>query len=242
MSDNRTEEEKGFYVPATRKLGSCMTHRPEIIWIESGMEKESILTLIREYPGFSFFPVCSGTVDSVVGVLSVRDFFDSLLRPQWPGLRSLIRKPLYVSETVTILNALKMLEETKNKVAFTIDEYGGIEGLITRNGLLGELIKEFSGEIDEDDPEIVQRADGSFLIGGHVRMEELEEFLDLPPTYGDNQDYYTLAGYLLALNDSIPKTGDILNNGPYQFEIVDMDGHRIDKVLISSEILPQKLS
>lgn len=241
MSDIRLDEDKGFYVPASRKLGSCMTHRPDIVWIDEDLEKDDILSLIRQYPEFSYFPVCSGTVDSVIGVLSARTFFDSLLLSQWKGIKPLLQKPLYVSETVTILNALKMLEETNNKVAFTIDEYGGIEGLITRNGLLGELIKEFSADTDADDPEIVQRADGSFLIGGQVLMEELEDFLDLPPTYGDNQDYYTLAGYLLALNDSIPKTGDILTNDPYQFEIVDMDGHRIDKVLISSKILPQKL-
>ncbi|HPO03040.1 CBS domain-containing protein [Treponema zuelzerae] len=220
-------------IPSSRRLGSCITHRPDIVWIDSDSTREAILAKIREYPGYHHFPVCSGTIDSVIGVLPVRDFLDSLLMAEWPALKTLVRKPLYLPETVSIRKALLLLQESRCRMAFIIDEYGGIEGLVTRNGLISELIEETSADLTASDPEIHERSDGSYLIGGQVRMEEVSSVIDLPPTAREGHEYYTLAGYILSLNGSIPKTGDIIESGAWRCEIVDMDGHRIDKVLIS---------
>lgn len=197
------------------------------------MKKNEILGQLTAHPEFAYFPVCAGTVDSVLGVLPARSFLASLLAPQWPGLKSLVKRPVYLPETVSIANALAEIAESECHLAFIIDEYGGIEGMVTRNGLMDELLSGIAGETGEGDPDIFRRDDGSYLIGGQVRMDEIREFLNLPDAHAGNRDYYTLAGYLLALKGAIPKTGDKIEAGPYLCEIVDMDGHRIDKVLIS---------
>lgn len=210
-----------------------MTRRPDIVWIDSGMKRADILRVILEHPDLSHFPVCSGTVDSVLGVLPARAFLASLQAVAWPGLKALGKKPVYLPETATILSALTTLAENDCRLAFIVDEYGGIEGLVTRNGLVDEILADVPGGGEE--PDIFQRADGSWLVGGEVRMEEIQPIFAFPDTEKGSRDYYTLAGYLLAVNGSIPKTGDRIRAGDYACEIVDMDGHRIDKVLIQAE-------
>ncbi len=230
-----TEIDKGMYLPANRRLGSCMTHRSDIVWIESSMKKDEILQIVLSHGEFNQFPVCSLTVDSVLGVLSARQFLVSLLEPVWPGLKPLVKKPVYLPETVTILKTLSMLEETDCALAFIIDEYGGIEGIATRNGIIEELLEEISDEETDEESGIFRREDGSALVDGQVRMEEIREEFDLPDADCGTHEYYTLAGYLLSVNGSIPKTGDRIQTGRYLCEIVDMDGHRIDKVLVTEK-------
>lgn len=232
-AEKDTESDRSIFLPAHRRLGSCMTHRSDIVWIEASMKKDEILRIISTHDEFSLFPVCSLTVDSVLGVLSARRFLASLAEPVWPGLKALVRKPVYLPETVTILKTLSMLEEADCRMAFIIDEYGGIEGIATRNGIIGELLDEVSSEDTDEESGIFRREDGSALVDGQVRMEEIREHFDLPDTGNGAHEYYTLAGYLLAVNGSIPKTGDRIEAGGYRCEIVDMDGHRIDKVLVT---------
>lgn len=223
----------GIFLPAGRRLGTCMTHRQDIVWIDSGMKKDEILGVISGHPEYSMFPVCAGTVDSVVGVLPVRLFLHSLLQGPWQGLKPLVRKPVYLPESVTILRTLTLLDEADCRMGFVIDEYGGIEGLVTRNGLVGELLSEVATGAGDEGEDIFRREDGSYLVGGQVRMDEIADLFPLPDAESGSHEYYTLAGYLLALNGSIPKTGDRIRSGRYLCEIIDMDGHRIDKVLIS---------
>jgi len=230
-----TEKESDLVIPIHRKLGSSMTHRSDIIWIDASTKKNGILDIIKSHPEFTIFPVCAGTVDSVLGVISARSFFESLLESQWCGLKALVKKPVYLPETVTIVETLSALEENECRMAFIIDEYGGIEGLVTRNGLMSELLEEISGEGTENDSDIFRREDGSYLVGGQVRMDEIRELFALPDLDTGSREYYTLAGYLLSINGSIPKTGDKIIAGNYTCEIMDMDGHRIDKVLIVSQ-------
>ncbi len=226
-------DQDGYYLPAGRRLGSAMTHRADIVWIEATTPKDGILGFIRANPSLDYFPVCAKTVDSVLGVLPARAFLESLLEPVWPGLKPLVSRPLYLPETVTIARALSMLASAALPLAMIIDEYGGIEGLVTREGLVSELTSEFLDAGPEGEPDIFEREDGSWLVDGQTRMDEIREIFSLPDT--DAADYYTLAGYLLAVNGSIPKTGERIEAGDYLCEIVDMDGHRIDKILVSKK-------
>ena len=227
-------EERNLVIPANRKIGSCMTHRSDIIWIDAASKKSEILDAILTHPDIGWFPVCAKTVDSVLGVLPARTFLASLQSPAWPGLKALVKKPVYLPETVTIARALQTIAESGCRMAFIIDEYGGIEGLVTRNGLLAELLDELGRQEDEHDPDIVRRSDGSWLVSGTVRMEEIADDIDLPAPESGDKDYYTLAGYILSVNGSIPKTGDVIQCGAWKCEIMDMDGHRIDKILVSA--------
>lgn len=199
------------------------------------MKKEEIFHIISTHTEYSLFPVCSGTVDSVLGVLCARVFLASLLEPLWPGLKALVKKPVYLPETVTIIKTLAMFDEVDSRMAFIIDEYGGIEGIVTRNGIIGELLEEVSDEEADGESDIFRRDDGSYLVGGQVRMDEIHDHFILPDAMSGSHEYYTLAGYLLSIKGSIPKTGDRITAGNYICEIVDMDGHRIDKVLVTEK-------
>lgn len=227
-------EPDGIVLPAYRKLGASMTHRADIVWINTSMKKDDIRDLVLAHPEFSWFPVCAGTVDSIVGILSARSFLESLLAPEWCGLKSLVKKPVYLPETVTLAKTLGVLANTDCPLAFIIDEYGGIEGIVTRNGIIQELLEEVCDDYPDEDPDIFRHEDGSLLVSGHTRMEDLSGLIDLPAAEENANEYYTLAGYILSINGSIPKTGDSIRAGTWQIEIVDMDSHRIDKVLITA--------
>lgn len=226
------ENSNGIFLPSNRRIGSCLTRRTDIVWIESSSKKSDILELIKTHSEYSFFPVCSGTIDSVLGILSALDFITALYENTWTGLKQLVKKPVFFPETATILKTLSILEESKTRMGFVIDEYGGIEGLVTRNGLITELLEELENENQEADPSLFKRADGSLLVDGDILIDEINKSIQLPNPDETGSNYYTLAGYLLAINGSIPNTGDLISAGNYRFEIVDMDGHRIDKVLI----------
>jgi len=232
-AEQGTMEPEGLFIPAYRKLGASMTHRADIVWINTSMKKDDIRDLVLAHGEFSWFPVCAGTVDSIVGVVSARSFLESLLAPEWCGLKALVKKPVYLPETVTLIKTLGALANAACPLAFIIDEYGGIEGIVTRNGLIRELMEEACDNYPDEDPDIFRRDDGSFLVSGHTRMEDLEGLIDLPAAEENVNDYYTLAGYILSVHGSIPKTGDIIYTGSWKIEIVDMDSHRIDKVLIT---------
>lgn len=227
-------EPDGIVLPAYRKLGGSMTHRADIVWINTAMKKDDIRDLVLAHPQYSLFPVCTGTVDSIVGVLSARSFLESLLAPEWCGLKSLVKKPVYLPETVTMVKTLGALANAECPLAFIIDEYGGIEGIVTRNGIIQELMEEVCDDYPDEDPDIFRREDGSFLVSGHTRMEDLSGLIDLPAAEENANEYYTLAGYILSVHGSIPKTGDSIRAGLWHIEIVDMDSHRIDKVLITA--------
>lgn len=221
---------KGVFLPAGRRLGSLMTHRSDIPWIDSSAPSQEVRAFLRSHSEYSHFPVCAGTIDTVLGILSARRFLDSLDSDPWPGLKALIKKPLFLPETVTVVKALNFMRKENCELVLIIDEYGGIEGMITRTGLVCELMEELSE--DTDDPAIFRREDGSWLIDGTVSMDEIREQQILRQEKTGDHEYHTLAGFLLSVTGSIPRTGDCIRIDSQVCEIVDMDGHRIDKVLI----------
>lgn len=223
----------GLFLPADRRIGSCMTHRPDIQWIDASSSPEAIRATLNSFPGYTQFPVCSGSVDRVLGVLSVRSFLEALQEPAWPGLKSIVKKAVFLPETATILRALETLAASECRLAFIIDEYGGVEGMVTRNGLMAELLEELGGTEEGEEEKAEQREDGSRLMDGLTRMEDVRELFGLEETESDSGEYYTLAGYLLSLNGSIPRPGDVIPAGDYRCEIVEMDGNRIEKVRVS---------
>lgn len=223
----------GIFLPADRKIGSCMTHRPDIVWIDAASDSGTIHEIIRANPNYTQFPVCSGSVDKVLGVVTVRHFLETLLNSSWPGLRDIVRKPVFLSETATILKALQAMDGAHCRMAFIIDEYGGIEGIVTRNGLVRELLEEVRECETVEGAKAKTQGEGSSFIDGQTRMEDIVETFGLKDLEEDKGEYYTLAGYLLTANGSIPKAGDVIETGGYRWEVVDMDGNRINKVLVT---------
>lgn len=233
IDDGQNSGKGGIYLPADRRIGSCMTHRPDIVWIDAAMERDAIRAIMDAHHDFTQFPVCSGSVDKVLGVLTVRNFLETLLQPGWTGLRDIVKKAVFLPETVTILKALQALDGAQCRLAFIIDEYGGVEGIVTRNGLVRELLEETRDEGIDRDGESEAREDGGRFLDGQTRMEEVLESYRLPGLEEDRGEYYTLAGFLLSVNGTIPKKGDVIETGGYRWEVVEMDGNRIDRVLVT---------
>ena len=215
-----------------RRVNALMTHRPDIVWLEANDTPQEISHKIRKST-YSRFPVCDGSLDNVLGMVHVKDLLLQCLAGQALDLKAALHEPLYVIESTTTLKVLELFKQTGQQAALVIQEYGDIEGLITLNDILEAIVGDISSDDDLDQAQVVQREDGSWLLDGMLPIEELKDILHiraLPEE--ENGDYNTLAGFVLMQLGRIPKTTDHFEWGSYRFEVVDMDGRRIDKVLV----------
>ncbi len=215
-----------------RRVNALMTHRPDIVWLDANDTPQEISHKIRKST-YSRFPVCDGSLDNVLGMVHVKDLLLQCLAGQALDLKAALHEPLYVIESTTTLKVLELFKQTGQQAALVIQEYGDIEGLITLNDILEAIVGDISSDDDLDQAQVVQREDGSWLLDGMLPIEELKDILHvraLPEE--ENGDYNTLAGFVLMRLGRIPKTTDHFEWGSYRFEVVDMDGRRIDKVLV----------
>jgi len=220
----------------TRKIGSCMTYRSDIVWIDITDKSQDILTLIKTHKNFDYFPVCAGKIDTVIGIVSVRDYLQSRLETPPPNLQKILTKPLFIPESQTVKRTLELLNKHNTHTACVIDEYGGIEGFITKGGLLDSL---FTGSVevtDNDKQQQLTRTDGSIVISAQMSLDEVQALgllddIERSPT----EEYYTLAGYVLAHLDAIPHTGDSIDTGSYVCTVLTMNGQRIDQIAVKKK-------
>lgn len=210
-----------------------MTYRSDIVWIDITAAAESVLTVIKAHPGFEYFPVCAGKIDTVIGILTVRDYLLSRLEQPPPPLQKIVTKPLFIPESQTIGHTLELLKDQNVNTACIIDEYGGIEGFVTKNGLLSVLLSESCAAGVQHKHQLLKQADGGIVVSAQMSLDEvqalriLEDIERMP-----HEDYYTLAGYLLAHMDAIPQPGDSITVGSSTCTVLTMTGQRIDQVVI----------
>ncbi|MBV9841425.1 MAG: HlyC/CorC family transporter [Sphingomonadaceae bacterium] len=217
---------------ADRPVREVMTPRGQVDWIDVAADQGTILAAIAESP-HSRLPVAQGSVEAIVGVVRVRELLVATLEGRPLELRALMRQAPVVPDQMDAMNALETLREAEVPLALVHDEYGHFEGIVTPANLLAAIAGgAFASDVDaDDDPAIVERADGSFLVSGSAPADLLAERLgiDLP----EDRDYATAAGFALSLLKHLPKTGETFRDGDWLFEIVDMDGRRLDKLLAS---------
>ncbi|MFQ3631012.1 hemolysin family protein [Roseiflexus sp.] len=216
-----------------RTVRSLMTPRTQITAIDIDTPLEEALKIATE-SGYSRIPVYEETLDHVIGILYVKDLLPFWGRCEPPNLRDLLRPPMYVIESQRAAQAFQQLKQNRNTLAIVLDEYGQVAGVITIEDMLEELVGDISDEYDEVSESIVRRDDGSYLVDGLMPFADLHERLRLPPADAlvREHGFETLAGFVLALLGRIPNAGDSVMWEGYSFEVVDMDGRRIDKVLI----------
>ena len=213
-----------------RNITSLMTHRSDIIWVDMNSKAESIKELADENV-HSVYPVCDGSIDAVKGVVSLKDLFrvspDTLLK-------DITRKAFYVPENISAYQLLVRFKETKTHYAFIVDEYGTLQGIITLNNILQAIVGDIS-EPHEEDYEIVKRDDGTYLIDAQLPYYNFLTYFNRTDWIEDEgeQEFDTLAGFILDQMERIPVTGDSVKWRGFNFEIVDMDNHRIDKLLVT---------
>ncbi|XFA73033.1 hemolysin family protein [Thermosynechococcaceae cyanobacterium Okahandja] len=220
-----------------RPIQSMMTPRTDIVWldIESPIEEIEAEILGTFH---SRFPVAEETIDHCLGIISAKDFLAARLTQQEVNLRQLLQPALFVPEGRRALDVLELFRQSSQHIALITDEYGGIEGLVTLNDLIEAIVGSLRHEEGEE-PQIIQREDGSWLLDGLLSVYELKELLkrDTLPQE-ESASYHTLGGLIITLFGRIPQSGDYIETEGLRFEVVDMDGNRVDKVLVS-ELPPE---
>jgi putative hemolysin len=241
-SEERTMVEGVFYL-GDRPAGAFMTHRSEVRWLDIDAGSEEACLTAGAGRDQRYFPVADGELDKVSGAVAAEDILKALL-PQgpstaplpWPGLKALMKPPYFVPETMPAIKAFEAFKKADADYLFVMDEYGGFAGILTVRNLIEEIVGQLSASKTEGE-EILPQEDGSWLADGSVNIDDAARALSLSGLGGEHGDYHTLAGFILDLAGEIPKTGARFDYHGYRFKIVDMDGNRIDKVMISR---PQK--
>jgi len=221
-----------------RSVDSLMTPRTRIAWLDVTAPPEENLAVMRETP-YSRYPVCRASDKDVVGIFELKQLTDRLGTPQVDLFRKLA-KPLFVPTTSRGLDLIEEFRDAETTVALVVDEYGDIAGLITLNDLLSAVVgKAVTPLVETARSPIVQRDDGSWLVDGALAIDDLRELVgggQFPREADD--EYHTAAGMLIAQFARIPQVGEHVDWGNYRFEVVDLDGARIDKIIVSSRHEP----
>jgi putative hemolysin len=214
---------------ADRPVREVMTPRTDIDWIDVGSQWEEVRAVLESTP-HSRLPVARGSVDDIVGVISARDLLVALLDGRKLDLSILVKTAPVIPDLMDAMDALAVLREAEVPLALVHDEYGHLDGIVTPGSLLSALAGAFAHDLDVDhDPPCIERDDGSWLVSGAASADLLEDRLGLQ--LPAERDYSTVAGYALSILKHIPDTGETFTNDGWKFEVIDMDGRKIDKLL-----------
>ncbi len=216
-----------------RTVVGLMTPRTDVDWIDISLSTQEIREQLIETP-HSLIPVGEGSVDQLVGIVRTRELLAAILAGKPLDIRSHLRKVPIIPETMDALDALNVLREADVPIALIHDEYGHFEGLVTPADVLEAIVGVFKS--DSEEPNATQRDDGSWLLSGSMPADEMADLLGFP--LPERRPYATVAGLVLAELQHIPKTGEKIRSGNWLFEVVDLDGRRIDKVL-ASRMVPE---
>jgi putative hemolysin len=214
-----------------RRATLFMTPRTDVVALDLNDSPEQQRASIILYSDFGYLPVFEGDLDHTKGMLEVKRALKLLAEGHFESVESCMEPPVMIPEVFSGLQALNILRDAKKSAGLIVDEFGGITGLVTIGDLL-EVVASLTEEKNEEIPQIIKRGDGSYLVDGAMPIDEFAEQIGFAPDYISSEDYDTVAGFVLHCAGSIPKVGDIIEQSRLQIEIVDMDGKRIDKVLV----------
>ncbi len=215
----------------THRVDELMTPRPQMVWLDVDEDIDQLIHRMRE-SGFSYFPVYRHHPEHILGIASAKQIWGKLVLDEPLDWEAIIHEPLYVPEQTSALQVLDIFRENRRREALVIDEFGNIQGLIS----LTDVLQAIMGDIlpmHQRQTQVVRREDGSYLIDGIMKTDDLEELLgieELP--VGEKDDSQTVGGFLMARLQRMPVEGDVVTVDELRFEVVDMDGNRVDKVLV----------
>lgn len=211
-----------------RNIGSIMTYRNDLVWLDITDNNEAIRDKVEENL-YNIYPVANEKFDNILGVVYLKDLFGKIDRPGF-NLKEIIRPAQFLPENLSVYNALAIFKTNRVKYGIVTDEFGGVEGIVTLKDILEGLI----GTVPEagEEQEFVEREDGTWLVDGQYSFYDFLAYFDMEDLYSEH-DYNTLSGLILEVLERVPKTGEKLTWMNFGFEIVDMDGARIDKVLVT---------
>jgi putative hemolysin len=229
-SRERTMVEGVFYL-GDRAVGAFMTHRSEIQWLDVNSPYDEIKAKALEYRQQRCFPVVNGNPDEIIGEVYLEDIVidTALENPQ--GLRAIMKKAYFIPETMSALNAFESFRQGQANFLFVMDEYGGLAGVISTRALVEEIVGELSAPVQKERG-FVKQEDGSLLVDGTLNIDDAVKLLSLTGIDEDG-DFHTLAGFILNIAGELPRAGDCYEYQGYRFIVKEMDGNRIDKLLVS---------
>lgn len=215
-----------------RKVNALMTPRPEITWLDLGDPRQVNLEKITT-SGHSQFPVAQGNLDNILGMIQTKDLLAQSLTGQPIDFKTILQPPLFVPERMSALELLERFKDSRSHTALVIDEYSGIQGLVTLEDIMESIVGDMPLADEQAAPEVTRRPDGSWLIDGMLPIDEFKE-LEGIEKLPDEEQYQTVGGLVMASLGRIPATGDSFEMSGLRFEVVDMDERRVDKVLVTA--------
>ena len=223
---------EGVFSLGDQRVYSLMTPRTDIVWLDIGDSVEEIRAKISQSE-YSRFPVRQGTLDMILGIVKARDLLVPSLGGEQIKLKDLLRPAFYIPETMFASRALEIFKEKGTEMLLIIDEFGGLQGLLTITDILEEIV----GQIEIEEPQATQRQDGSWLLDGMLEVDEFKEIFNLQ-ILPHEDEYETLSGFVMVSLGRVPQATDHFEWQGLRFEVIDMDGRRVDKVLVTT--LPQR--
>lgn len=219
---------------ADRPVREVMTPRTEVDWIDIRADKASVRAKLLETP-HTRLPVAQGSIDTIVGVVQARDIAAALFRGEAIDLAGLMRHAAIIHDQIDAMDALEALRQAEVPMLLVHDEYGHFEGIVTPADLLSAIAGEFASDSDiGSEPFVIEREDGSLLIAGSMPADAMAERLGV--ALDPERDYATVAGHVLAILKHLPREGEVFDDQGWRFEIVDMDGRKIDKLLVRENL------
>lgn len=220
-----------------KKVSALMTPRNEVVWIDVSSSFASVRKKILNEI-HSYFPVAKDSLENVEGVVATRDIFAQYLKKGKVHVEELIRKPATVPENMPALNVMELFKKTGVHVAMVVDEYGNMEGIISLNDILEAIVGDIPSVDDMKEQEIMKRNDGSYLVDGMAPLDEVKDKLKIKRLPGEHDGgFNTMGGFMMHSLSRLPVSGDMYEHDVWKFEVVDMDGNRVDKVLITKKKL-----
>ncbi len=219
---------EGVFSLGDQRVYSLMTPRTEIVWLDIDNTLEEIREKIADCP-YSRFPVRQDTLEAIVGIVKSRDLLVASLFGNELKLKEFVKPAFYIPETMFASRALEILKEKNTELLLVVDEFGGVQGLLTINDILEEIV----GEMEGAEPQATQRQDGSWLLDGMLEIDEFKEIFNFNILPHENE-YETLSGFVMTSLGRVPQAADNFEWNNFRFEVMDMDGRRVDKVLVTA--------
>ena len=219
---------EGIFSLGDSRVYSLMTPRTELVWLDVTDSIEEIRQKIADCP-YSRFPVRQDSLDTIIGIVKSRDLLVESLSGKAIDLKVLLKPAFFIPETMFASRALELFKEKNTELLLVVDEFGGLQGLLTINDILEEIV----GAMEFEEPQATLRQDGSWLLDGMLEVDEFKEiynFTALP----HEDEYETLSGFVMTSLGRVPQTADHFEWNGYRFEVMDMDGRRVDKVLVTT--------
>ncbi len=226
---------KSVFRLADREVGVLMTPRMEIVWLDVNASFEENRKKIMENP-YTRFPIAQGRLDNILGVVRAKELLVQGLSGRRMDLKEKMNPPLFVPENAPATHLLELFKKSRPHLALVVDEYGGIQGLVTLNDLLESIVGEISSQDQATEPQARRREDGSWLVDGLMPVDEFKEIFGLGRLPDEGSGHFqTLGGFVMMQMGRVPQPGEDFKWEDLSFEVVDMDGKRVDKVLITPE-------